>query len=730
MLQRTHMQAGPETADGGLRVLDLDITGMTCASCAARIERSLGKLDGVDASVNLIFERAHVTLPEATTDDEIIAAVQGSGYGASVRHLDPVSDPRGLRRRLLVSAILACPVVGISMIMPWQFMGWQWLVAALALPIVIWGAWPFHAAAVRAARHRGSTMDTLVSLGVAAATLWSLWSLAAAVWGGYPQMPGHVYFEVSATVTVFLLAGRVAEAASRRRASSALHALVALGAKEATVLRVDGDGRESEEERDVAALVVGDLFVVHPGERIATDGVIERGHSAVDESMLTGEPVPLEVGPGDAVTGATVNASGRLVVRVTRVGEHTTLAQIADLVERAQTGKAPVQRLADRVSAVFVPVVVLIAAATLVGWLLATGDASAALTAAVAVLVIACPCALGLATPTAIAVGTGRGSQLGIVIRGPEILESTRRIDTVLIDKTGTVTEGVLSVASTDLDEETLALTAAAESGSEHPVGRAIVAHVGGPLAAPERFRSHPGGGVEARVAGRAVLVGRPSWIAERLGVAVASPDAGGPVGTEVAVAVDGVLAGHVVLTDRIKAGSAEAVRALHALGLRTVLLTGDNARQAREVADRVGIEQVLAECLPEEKARAIAEAQRQGAVVAMVGDGVNDAAALATADLGLAMGTGADAAIEAGDITLMRGDLRVAADAVRLSRRTLRIIKQNLFWAFAYNVVAIPLAAFGILNPMVAGAAMAFSSVFVVMNSLRLYDFWPVREA
>ncbi|ARU53786.1 heavy metal translocating P-type ATPase [Cellulosimicrobium cellulans] len=883
---------------------------MTCASCVARVEKRLNRVDGVTATVNLPLESAHVVLAADVTDADLVAAVEKAGYAARVttrRDLAPVgeaassrhhgsppahqgstsADPgstsadrgeiaaeaterrddangvagpterdsgasagtqedrdrepggargtrapdggpstsghpaagpdRGavLRRRLRVAAVLTVPVVALSMVPALQFTGWQWVVAALALPVVTWGAWPFHAAAFRAARHGASTMDTLVSLGVVAATLWSLWALLLGGAGelGMRMQPTlipsrdemgtpELYFEVAAVVTTFLLAGRYAEHRSKRRAGDALRSLLELGAKDAerVVLGPDGsprtvaDGARVTERVPVADLAVGDVFVVRPGEKVATDGVVLEGSSAVDTSLLTGEPVPVDVGPGDDVTGATVNAAGALLVRATRVGEETTLAQIGRLVTQAQTGKAPVQRLADRISAVFVPVVLVLAVVTLVGWLLAGASTQFAFTAAVAVLIIACPCALGLATPTALLVGTGRGAQLGVLIKGPEILESTRRVDTVVLDKTGTVTQGAMALeavvtpsgtvpldtlsadgrapARRDADRsrrevddarDALRHAGAVEALSEHPIARAVAeaarraaassstggdAPVGadgvmiGSLQAFD-FRSAPGGGVEAVVrtahsglslgdggglTARRVLVGQPSWLAREgvspdpaLDGAFAAAEASGA--SAVVVAWDGRARAVLVLRDPVKPTSAEAVRELTDLGLRPYLLTGDGEGAAREAARAVGIAEsdVVARVLPDQKVDVVARLQREGRVVAMVGDGVNDAAALATADLGLAMGTGTDVAIEASDLTLVRGDLRSAATAIRLSRRTLRIIQQNLFWAFAYNVAAIPLAAAGLLNPMIAGAAMAASSVLVVGNSLRL---------
>ncbi len=772
------------------RTVDLAIEGMTCASCVARVEKKLNRLPGVEATVNLPLESAHVVLDAPVATDDLLAAVRSAGYDAHVvpaphAHHDPVehalsghtmapghdmdpdedtsapTDARGteLRSRLRLATVLSVPVVLISMIPALQLTGWQWLVAALALPVVTWAAWPFHRAAFRAARHGSSTMDTLVSIGIIAATGWSLWALLLGGAGelGMTMTPSlwpraqsqmdvpELYFEVAAVVTTFLLAGRYAEHRSRRRAGDALRALLDLGAKDVSLL-VDGTERRIPVDR----LTVGDEFVVRPGEKVATDGVVVSGTSALDTSLLTGEPVPVDVGPGDEVTGATINTSGALTVRATRVGAETRLAQIGRLVATAQTGKAPVQRLADRISAVFVPVVLVLALVTLAGWLLSGSSVQSAFTAAVAVLIIACPCALGLATPTALLVGTGRGAQRGILIKGPEVLEQTRAVDTVVLDKTGTVTEGRMALVEVIGDDETLRYAAAVEQLAEHPIGRAIAAAVtsqDGPTGGDgvvigadqvHEFRAEAGHGVSGVVRtahsgvglGRRVLVGRPAWLRDQ-GVdpaAFQEPfDAAEADGaTAVMVAWDGSPRGVLVLRDPVKESSAQAVAELRGLGLRPVLLTGDNAGAARAAARSVGIadEDVIAHVLPADKVDVVARLQAQGARVAMVGDGVNDAAALATADLGLAMGTGTDVAIEAADITLVRGDLRSAGDAIRLSRRTLRVIKQNLFWAFAYNVAAIPLAAFGLLNPMIAGAAMAASSVLVVGNSLRLRRF------
>lgn len=858
--------------------VDLAVEGMTCASCVARVEKRLGRLPGVTATVNLPLESAHVEIrvPEdGTTADEaaLVEAVRKAGYDARVtaRHpgpgsataggpaptatpggapgtsaahgpaagspattgadvrdalvandavppagtvpaphdahatdpfahalsghataeghdMDPGADmsaptpDRGadLRRRLVVAAALSLPVLVLSMIPATQFRGWQWVVAALALPVATWTAWPFHRAAAKAARHGASTMDTLVSIGIVAATGWSLWALLLGGAGtlGMRMEPtlfpadsaGHgtampeLYFEVAAIVTTFLLAGRYAEHRSRRRAGDALRALLDLGAKDVALLVTGPDGRRTEQRVPVDRLQPGDEFAVRPGEKVATDGVVVSGTSAVDASLLTGEPVPVDVGPGDTVTGATVNTSGHLVVRATRVGEETQLAQIGRLVAAAQTGKAPVQRLADRISAVFVPIVLVLAVATLAGWIVTGGGVQAAFTAAVAVLIIACPCALGLATPTALLVGTGRGAQLGVLIKGPQILEQTRRVDTVVLDKTGTITQGrmrLVDVVPADgtSAEDVLRYAGAVEGMSEHPIARAVAdaaqeaadarpasatpTEVGGDgvvIGSDEvrDFRAEPGRGVSGVVRtahsglglARRVLVGRPAWLEEQgvptqaLAERFAAYEADGA--TAVMAAWDGAARGVLVLRDPVKDTSADAVAQLRALGLRPVLLTGDNAGAARAVARTVGIPEadVVAEVLPADKVTAVQRLQGEGARVAMVGDGVNDAAALAAADLGLAMGTGTDVAIEAADVTLVRGDLRSAAQAIRLSRATLRVIQQNLFWAFAYNVAAIPLAAAGLLNPMIAGAAMAFSSVLVVGNSLRLRTF------
>ncbi|MEU4873357.1 heavy metal translocating P-type ATPase [Streptomyces sp. NPDC021608] len=740
--------------------VELLVGGMTCASCAARVEKKLNRMDGVTATVNYATEKAKVTYPAGVEVADLIATVVKTGYTAEEPAPEPVrhgpadeEDARSgtggenapvdpelalLRHRVLVSALLAAPVVLLSMIGPLQFDNWQWLSLTLAAPVVVWGGGPLHRAAWTNLRHGAATMDTLVSVGTLAALGWSLWALFL----GDAGMPGMrhpfeltvsrtdgssaIYLEVAAGVTVFILLGRYLEARSKRRAGAALRALMELGAKDVTVLR---GGRE--ERIPVDRLAVGDRFVVRPGEKVATDGTVVEGVSAVDASMLTGESVPVDVGPGDAVTGATLNAGGRLVVEAARVGADTRLARMARLVEEAQNGKAEVQRLADRISGIFVPVVLLIAVAVFGGWLVATGDTAAAFTSAVAVLIIACPCALGLATPTALMVGTGRGAQLGILIKGPEVLESTRRVDTVVLDKTGTVTTGRMTLqdvwTADGVDErELLRLAGALEHASEHPVARAVAAGAEervGALPTAGRFENVPGRGVRGHVEGHEVAVGRLfASVPPEVARAAAQAERDGR--TAVVVGWDGVPRGVLAVADAVKETSAEAVRELRGLGLTPVLLTGDNQVVAEAVAQAVGIDRVIAGVLPEDKVDVVRRLQDEGRVVAMVGDGVNDAAALAAADLGLAMGTGTDAAIEAGDLTLVRGDLRVAADAIRLSRRTLATIKGNLVWAFGYNVAALPLAAAGLLNPMIAGAAMAFSSVFVVTNSLRLRTF------
>ncbi|ANP55184.1 Cu+-exporting ATPase [Streptomyces griseochromogenes] len=775
------------SAIGGTSEVELLIGGMTCASCAARVEKKLNRMDGVSATVNFATEKAKVSYAEGVQVADLITTVVKTGYTAeeppppepepdTAAEESARQDPElaALRDRLLVSALLAAPVVLLAMVPSLQFDSWQWLSLTLAAPVVVWGGLPFHRAAWTNLRHGAATMDTLVSVGTLAAFGWSLWAL----FFGDAGMPGMhdefrftvsrmdgastIYLEVAAGVVALILLGRYLEARSKRRAGAALKALMELGAKDVAVLRYDegepeglsaegGGGRRTggrEVRVPVASLAVGDRFVVRPGEKIATDGTVVEGVSAVDAAMLTGESVPVDVGPGDQVTGATVNAGGRLVVEASRVGADTQLARMAKLVEDAQNGKAEVQRLADRISAVFVPVVILVAVATFGAWLAATGNTVAAFTAAVAVLIIACPCALGLATPTALMVGTGRGAQLGILIKGPEVLESTRRVDTVVLDKTGTVTSGRMTlqeVYAADGEDETevLRLAGALEHASEHPVARAIaagaekrlkgasaqssparaVAGDGWDLPGAEHFENVPGRGVRGRVEGREVAVGRLyDTLPEELAHARRQAEQEGR--TAVVVGWDGRARGVLAVADAVKETSAEAVRELRALGLAPVLLTGDNRTVAEAVARTVGIDEVIAEVLPEDKVEVVRRLQGEGRTVAMVGDGVNDAAALATADLGLAMGTGTDAAIEAGDLTLVRGDLRVAADAIRLSRRTLATIKGNLVWAFGYNVAALPLAAAGLLNPMIAGATMAFSSVFVVSNSLRLRRF------
>jgi Cu+-exporting ATPase len=704
----------------------LALEGMTCASCAARIERTLNKVEGVEATVNYATETASVTFdPSVVAPDQLTAAVERIGYRAHQRDEHAAHEHDAKPLQLVVALALSLPLVLMAMISPLQFTGWEWVSLALATPVVFWCGWQFHRAALLNARHGAATMDTLVSLGTLAAWTWSAVVLVAGI-------NEDTYFEVAAVITALILLGRYFEARAKRRSGAAIRALLEMGAKEARVVR---DGKELF--IPVEQLVVDDLFVVRPGEKVATDGIVVDGSSAIDQSMLTGEPVPVEVGPGAEVAGATINTSGGLVVRATKVGADTALAQIARLVEQAQAGKAAAQRLADRISAIFVPIVIGVALATLAGWLLAGASAATAFTAAVAVLIIACPCAMGLATPTALMVGTGRGAQLGILIKGPEVLEQTRRISTIVLDKTGTITEGRMRLVAElpigTTREELLRLAGAAESASEHPLAQAIAA------AAEEKppvteFRNHAGLGIEALVEGHAVLVGRATFLADW---AVELPEearawqeqAEGAGQTVVAVAWDGEPHGLLALADTLKPTSQQAISELKQLGLTPVLLTGDNERAASSIAAEVGIDEVRAEVLPDGKAAEVERLQQAGATVAMVGDGVNDAPALATADLGLAIGTGTDVAIEASDLTLVSGDLRAAGDAIRLARRTLGTIKGNLFWAFAYNVAAIPLAVAGLLNPIIAAAAMAASSIFVVTNSLRLRRFRSARE-
>lgn len=753
--------------------VELAIGGMTCASCAARIEKKLNRMEGVEATVNYATEKAKVTFSEDVSVKDLIGTVEATGYTAAPPKpkRDPAATSSGfgtdtagaegadgpeedddelktLRERLITALVLAVPVIAMAMIPALQFQYWQWLSLTLAAPVVVYAGWPFHRAAWKNARHGAATMDTLISVGTIAAFLWSIYAL---FWG-HAGMPGmthpfeltiersdgssNIYLEAAAGVTAFILAGRYFEARSKRKAGAALRALMELGAKEVTVLR-DGE----EVRVPTAELKVGDTFLVRPGEKIATDGVVVEGSSAVDASMLTGESVPVEVAPGDGVTGATLNAGGRLVVKATRVGSDTQLARMAQLVEDAQNGKAAAQRLADKISGVFVPIVILLAIGTLITWLTLGEGWAAAFTAAVAVLIIACPCALGLATPTALMVGTGRGAQLGILIKGPEVLETTRKVDTVVLDKTGTVTTGKMTLlgvrpaASTD-EAEVLRLAGSLENASEHPIAQAVATGAiekVGALPAPEDFANIPGLGVQGIVEGHAVLVGREKLLAEweiRLPEELkAAKDAAEAAGrTAIAVAWDGEARAVLEVADAVKETSAEAITRLRGLGLTPILLTGDNEAVAKAVAKEVGIDEVIAEVMPEDKVDVVKRLQAEGRSVAMVGDGVNDAAALAQANLGLAMGTGTDAAIEASDLTLVRGDLRAAADAIRLARRTLGTIRTNLFWAFAYNVAALPLAAMGLLSPMIAGAAMAFSSVFVVGNSLRLRGFKAAR--
>jgi Cu+-exporting ATPase len=742
-------QTTDRTTDRRISV-DLDIEGMTCASCAARIEKRLGKLDGVSASVNYATNRALVLAPTGVTAADLVAAVEKAGYGASVHEPDAPEPPdpaEGIRRRLVVAGALAVPVIAMAMVPPLQFPGWQWVSLVLATPIVTWAAWPFHRSALVNARHGATTMDTLISLGTTAAYLWSVYAMLFGHAGriglkhafeftlSRHDATMNIYFEAAAGIIAFILLGRWFEARSRRDAGAAIRTLLALGAKEVTVVR---DG--VEETVPAESLVVGDEFVVRPGEKVATDGVVVSGASAIDAALVTGESVPVDVSPGSAVVGATVNTTGRLVVRATRVGSETQLAQMARLVEEAQTGKAAVQRLADRVSAIFVPIVLALAAVTAVGWLVAGETLGFALTAAVAVLIIACPCALGLATPTALLVGTGRGAQLGIIIRGPEVLESTRQVDTIVLDKTGTITTGTMSVvdvvvAGGEAQDTVVRAAASVERGSEHPISKAI-ASLRPDSTVADGVTNVPGRGVTGTVdlgGATEVVVGSPVFMTDRridlpndladaLGVAQAQGR------TAVVVAWNGRARGVISVADEPRPTAAKAVAAYRELGLEPILLSGDHEAAARAAAGAVGITTVIAGVGPADKVAEVRRLQEAGRTVAMVGDGVNDAGALAQADLGVAMGSGTDAAIAASDLTLMRSDPVAAADAIRLSRATLRTIKSNLFWAFAYNVAALPIAALGLLNPMVAGAAMAFSSVFVVSNSLRLRGFRPLR--
>ncbi|MFI2563521.1 heavy metal translocating P-type ATPase [Paenarthrobacter sp. NPDC018779] len=749
------MSAPSARPDASGNIIELEIGGMTCASCAMRIEKKLNKLDGVSATVNYATEKAKIINPAGLDPLKLIAEIQNAGYSAALPAPDidtqtgsqagqPDAELTSLRNRMIASITLSVPVIAMAMVPALQFTYWQWASLTLAAPVIVWGAWPFHKAAWTNLRHGTATMDTLVSVGTSAALLWSIFALFFGT-AGTPGMKhgfsftigpsdgtGNIYLEVAAGVTMFILTGRYFERRSKRRAGAALQALLQLGAKEVAVLREGTETRIPVEQ-----LAVGDEFVVRPGEKIAMDGVIVSGTSAVDASLLTGESVPVEVGEGDNVTGATVNAGGRLVVRATRVGSDTQLAQMTRLVEDAQSGKAEIQRLADKVSGIFVPIVIAAAVTVLGAWTGAGFPPSAGFTAAVAVLIIACPCALGLATPTALLVGTGRGAQLGILIKGPEILESTRKIDTIVLDKTGTVTTGKMTLldvfpANGNSLEDVLRLAGALEDASEHPIAQAVAKGATrqvGPLPVPESFTNVEGKGVHGIVEGHAVIVGRESLLADwsqplPAALALAKTAAESEGKTAVTVGWDGEARGVLVVADAVRTTSAQAIAQFKELGLTPVLLTGDNRAAAEQVAAEVGITEVFAEVMPKDKVDVVTRLQSEGKIVAMVGDGVNDAAALAQADLGLAMGTGTDVAIEAADITLVRGDLRSAADAIRLSRKTLGTIKTNLFWAFAYNIATIPLAALGLLNPMLAGAAMAFSSVFVVSNSLRLRSF------